>query len=134
MRSKKGIPLLLIALMLMAVLIPLIGCGRHNPNLSILKIEITEPKDRMFNGELKVDKPKSAGFPRKTIEIRSPGSIEMKAGPSSYELKITNWSNDMKLKIYVDGRELVSGTDLAVANDPRSDWTGVFEIKEKTAP
>jgi hypothetical protein len=129
---KKG-KIFVSVLCLLAVLALVAGCGEQNdPNKTAVKIEISAPAGRTFHGYVKAENPSGAGFASKNLEITAPGSVEFKCGtPSAYDVRIYDWCRDMKLKLFIDGKEQIRGQGILINDDPREEWSGMFELKKK---
>jgi hypothetical protein len=122
------LPLLLT--IVMSVIISFYGCARQNKEgvaLKAIKIEATGPSGSGLSGTIRASNASTAGMTSKDFEIKIPGFMEVKGGPSEYEIIFRGLPSNVLYKITVDGRELKRGSDMIVDDDkgPRA----VFTVK-----
>ena len=116
------------------------GCApKENPNHSTVKLEFgvkegKKPVNPKVHGVIRANSPKTAGFAQKNLEVELPGSVEFKAGPSQYEIRLYDFSSGLlTFKMTMDGREMKRGSDVIIIDDPSKGYFASFEIKEKEA-
>ena len=114
------------------------GCTRkEDPNKSTIKIEVNikegqKPVNPTVNGSLVSRDAKSAGFVSQIIKITPSGSMEVKGGPSEYELKLLDFNNrHHEFKLFIDGRELKRGEDMVVMDNTERGFIVTFKVEEK---
>jgi hypothetical protein len=106
------------------------GCARKREGSSALKtikIEATGPSGSGLSGTIRAASPSEAGMTTKDFEIKIPGSMEVRGGPSEYEIIFRGMPSNVHYTITVDGRELKAGSGMTVEEDKGPKVT--FEIK-----
>ncbi len=108
---------LLVCTLLLCLILLFSGCtGTDDSDKHTLKMEFTGENTGEITGVIEATPPGPAGFVRKNIIINAPGSVEVKVGPASYDVRLSPVDFEkVAFNLYFDGTKLEENTHYKVA-------------------